>query len=84
MPVTPWTSENQRITPNIEIAWCWSHAVLEPYVQGASYQSCYECFHVYQTPEELVRLYNLDKPKDCPDELDVKKIYFCPLCMHDF
>lgn len=57
-----------------------------------SYQLCWECNHVYQTKEDLLREYLLNHPDykrhvlyAYPlEQVQVSAITFCPLCLHDW
>lgn len=63
---------------------CHSHYVDEP-ADGA-WRVCFECGHVYRSPEELQREWTENAPPDMRDEPapPVEQIYFCPLCVHDW
>jgi hypothetical protein len=60
-----------------------------------SYRICFECSHVYRSPEELQREWLENYPEDPEGKWGsptlrpalappVDGIYFCPLCFHDF
>jgi hypothetical protein len=64
---------------------CHDHRIDE--VSESAYRRCIECGHLYLTPEELQREWTANAPPDMPDRETppaVERIYFCPLCMHDF
>ena len=63
---------------------CWSHDLDEP--GAGAWRICFECKHVYRSPEELQREWKDNAPPDLRGEPapPVDKIYFCPLCMHDW
>jgi len=64
---------------------CWSHDVDES--DAGAWRVCFECRHVYQSPEELQREWTENAPPDLPDRETppaVERIYFCPLCLHDW
>jgi prevent-host-death family protein len=51
------------------------------------FQICIECRHVYRTPEDLQHEWTANAPPDLPGRETpppAGKIYFCPLCQHDF
>jgi len=78
--------------PPMTVVHCWIHHQDEEVPEDV-YRICFECSHVYTTPESLIISYNSDL-----DELNqkalfpipVKKlgeedtIFFCPECLHDF
>lgn len=64
---------------------CWGHDVDED-SEGA-WRVCFECKHAYRSPDELQREWVANAPPDLPDRETpppVERIYFCPLCMHDW
>ena len=63
---------------------CWSHGVDES--DAGAWRVCFECGHVYRTPEELRREWTASAPPEMRD-LDAPPagdIDFCALCMHTF
>lgn len=62
---------------------CFIHHVNEP-APPESFIVCFECGHVYRTPQHLLEVFNREKPEECPPETDADKIFFCPECIHDF
>lgn len=48
------------------------------------YVVCGECGHVFVTASELLDDFNAARPPGAPQETDVSRIFFCPLCVHDF
>lgn len=71
---------------------CWIHDIDED-IPDDVYRVCFECSHVFATPESLVIAYNEDIPelnKQIQTSIlvktlaDVDSISFCPECLHDF
>lgn len=62
--------------------------------RGSAWQWCIECGHAYHDQTELVRAYRQGarllgfwfwlRIRLTPARRLVDRIYFCPLCMHDF
>lgn len=79
--------------------YCWYHHALEP-MTATTYRVCGECFHVFETAQELVDAHNvvIDQINNEPRERGYKSmnlaarktvetvhlIYACPFCVHDF
>ena len=63
---------------------CYSHDLDEP--DEGAWRACFECKHVYRSPEELQREWTQNAPPDLAGLAPppVEDIYFCPLCMHDW
>lgn len=74
-------------------SYCWIHHQEET-VDEEPYMICFECKHVYNTPESLVIAYNEDITEEMIDACghtppiktleEVDTIFFCPHCIHDF
>lgn len=75
----------QRAHPADAEHRCYWHNRVEP-VTPSTYRVCGECFHVYETPDDL--LYEECQVRASYDEpiagLTVDTIYSCPLCVHDW
>lgn len=78
--------------PPLTKVHCWIHHEDEE-VPANVYRICFECSHVFTTPEALIISYNSDLdelnqranypiPVKKLDEVD--SIFFCPECLHDF
>jgi len=69
---------------------CWSCHKDEPgkpaslYPGGGFPVLCYECHHLWLTPEDLLQAYNEGGPEGVPPATEVSQIWFCPLCIHDW
>ena len=63
---------------------CYSHGVDES--DAGAYRVCFECKHVYRSPEELQREWTENAPPDLRDEPapPADEIGFCPLCLHSW
>lgn len=73
--------------------WCYGCMRSEPIPPGGAYRICGECFHVYETADDLIRIYNAEGDRladQHPEEprspwvTDPEAIFFCPVCIHDF
>lgn len=67
---------------------CWWHDEDEP-VDDETYIVCGECFHVYQKPGDLHRMWRMSARNHGMPwwrrwTRRTKDIFFCPLCIHDF
>lgn len=60
---------------------CWIHHTDEPVTTG-TYIVCGECFHAYQTVDELMAV-EADKFGD-DAQTDPERMWSCPYCIHDF
>lgn len=53
-----------------------------------AFKVCFECDHVYRAEKDLRRTYRQGAPTVMTwiraVFIDTDKIYFCPLCLHDF
>lgn len=80
---------NPAGTPNRE--WdagksrCYIHHRLEAFDEH-TWRVCFECGHVYQTPDALVdlELYEYGSMYANRPEPKADEIWSCPLCLHDF
>lgn len=66
-----------------DVSHCFMHHVNER-IPPDTHIVCFECGHVYATPQALIDTFNREKPDDEPLEVDADKIFFCPECIHDF
>lgn len=67
--------------------FCWSHYQLEEPPDGSTILQCFECKHVFTSPDELVRghlaIYaEMGIPLQEP--ISVDDVFACPMCAHDF
>lgn len=70
---------------------CFIHHEDEPVPQDC-FLICYECQHVYRTPQDLVEQHNaamdlIMEPGETWKPLTVEQvgeIFSCPVCAHDF
>jgi transcription elongation factor Elf1 len=61
---------------------CYFHA--HEKAEASDYLQCYECGHSYKTAQNLIdELKKLRGPED-NREIVLEKIFFCPICLHDF
>lgn len=72
----------------LPIVYCVWHEELEEYDE-CTYRLCGECGHVYQTPGDLLRIWRREADQYGWSWVrrwtrSANKIYFCPLCLHDF
>lgn len=76
---------NEFIPEKPGYSQCWVHHQYEQIAHGPAgpFIVCFECGHVYNTAEQLVKEYNELAPEDTP-ERTVDEIFFCPNCLHDF
>lgn len=76
--------------------FCWSHCQIEVFTE-TSLRMCGECWHVFQSEQELIDAYNDNAPKEpllAPGDTEptpppepvtsVDQIFFCPHCIHDW
>lgn len=74
-------------TDACEQTHCYAHDVDEVSTPF-TYRVCGECFHVYETPHDLVRAWRRATyehyPKDRLPAPRVERIAFCQYCLHDF
>jgi hypothetical protein len=74
-----------------ETSYCFIHHEDEPVPQDC-FLICYECKHVYRTPQDLVNEHNaaMDMIHELGEKWTpvtverVEDIYSCPVCIHDF
>jgi hypothetical protein len=62
---------------------CWVHHAFEPVLSDTPFIICFECGHVYNTAEELLR----DEKDFWPEQPAGRKaeeVASCPWCIHDF
>ena len=62
---------------------CWEHHKDET-TDETPFIVCGECWHIYQTAQELETLYNEEVKANGGPWRTVTDIFFCPLCIHDF
>ena len=78
---------------HVNLIECHIHNVFEVMLPNP-YQVCFECKHVYNTPQDLeaaytdtVREMNKHREREepfAPEYKPADKIYFCQECIHDF
>lgn len=64
---------------------CAIHDVEEP-CGANTYRICFECGHVWETMEVMVKFYRIEFFEVDPTIQDKEgdEISFCPLCLHDW
>lgn len=78
---------------HVNLIYCFIHDVFEV-LKPDVYKVCYECKHVYNTPQDLEAAYtrvvrelneNVEADlRELPEHKPADQIYFCQECIHDF
>lgn len=67
--------------------YCYSHEAWESHNPETAYQQCFECKHVFKTPEELEAAEKALRERESRytnPNIPAAVIFACPYCLHDF